>query len=245
MITRTLFLLLTLILLPQFATASSQNQKFQEANSFYSKGDFTTAITLYESLIAEHGYSPGVLYNLGNSYAQVGYPGRAILSYERALRLSPSNSDILGNLEKVQSENGLFTRDKSLGSRIANSLGINQWGMLILVALTAVSATVVGSLYLRISRRVMTSVCIGSALLILLSCISMISVRKNWFCSIMITSSPLLISPFEGAAKVGTAREGRRVFPQNFHGSYVYVVSETGRTGWLLTSDVQPVVPKL
>lgn len=244
MITRTLFLLLALILLPQFATASSQNQKFQEANGFYSKGDFSTAISSYEALIAEHGYSPGVLYNLGNSYAQAGYPGRAILSYERALRLSPGNSDILANLEKVQGEHGLFTKDKSFGSRIANSLGINQWGLLILIALTAMTATVVSSLYLHFSRRVLTSVCIGSALLILLSGMSMISVRKNWFCSIMITSSPLLISPFEGAAKVGTSREGRRVFPQNSHGSYVYVVSETGRTGWLPASAVQPVVPE-
>jgi len=243
MITRCLLLLVITLLLPQLATANSQNQRFQEANGAYSRGDFGTAITGYESLIAEHGYSPGVLYNLANSYAQAGYPGQAILNYERALRLSPGNSDIIANLEKVQQEHGLFPKGKSLATRLAGSFSMGQWGILALAALTALAGTVLTSLYVQVSRRTITLVCLGSTLLILLATASMASLRKNWHCFIVTTTSPLLISPFDGAATVGTAREGRRAFPQKRHGSYVYIVSETGRTGWLLSSGLQPVVP--
>lgn len=244
MISRVFFLLLIAVLLPQLAAAKSQNQLFQEANAAYSKNDFITAISIYESLISEHGYSPGVLYNLANSYAQAGYPGQAILNYERALRLEPGNSDIIANLEKVQSEHGLFTKQKSLTAQLAHSLSMNQWGLLTLAALSAIALTILASVYWKVPRRTVTSISISSAVALLLSVSCMIMLRQNWHSSIITTTSPLLISPFDGAATIGTAQEGRRVFPQKYHGGYVYIVSETGRTGWLPATDLEPVVPK-
>lgn len=239
---RIILLLLISTLLPQLVAASSQNQKFQEANGAYSHNDFSTAISIYETLIAENGYSPGVLYNLANSYAQIGSPGLAILNYERALRLAPGNSDITANLEKVRSEHGLFPTNVPLTQKMASALTMNQWGGVALLSLTAITVLVLATLYLDMPRRPVMTAIVCAGLVLLASGGFMAELRKSWHSSIITTTSPLLISPFEGAAKLGTAREGRRVFTHKQHGSYVYIKSETGRTGWMPVTALQPVI---
>ncbi|MCW8806101.1 MAG: tetratricopeptide repeat protein, partial [Ignavibacteriaceae bacterium] len=56
------------------------------------------AIEIYVRLLNE-GYEGTTLYfNLANSYYRIGQLGQAILNYERALRLSPSDEDVKHNL---------------------------------------------------------------------------------------------------------------------------------------------------
>ena len=74
-----------------------------EADSAYMADDFLGAAALYQSAIDSLGPSPERYYNLGNAYYRAGLPGMAIVSYERALRLDPTNRDILDNLEFVNS----------------------------------------------------------------------------------------------------------------------------------------------
>jgi hypothetical protein len=47
--------------------------------------------------------SPELRYNLGNAYYKSGNLGRAVLNYERSLRLAPRDEDARANLELVQS----------------------------------------------------------------------------------------------------------------------------------------------
>lgn len=72
-------------------------------DSAYAKGDFATAIDVYEHVLQE-GESASVYYNLGNAYYKVDDIARAILNYERALLLEPSNKDIQFNLELARSK---------------------------------------------------------------------------------------------------------------------------------------------
>jgi hypothetical protein len=48
------------------------------------------------------GYDAAQLYNLGNAYARAGQPGLAVLSYERARLLTPTDEDIEINLRRVR-----------------------------------------------------------------------------------------------------------------------------------------------
>ncbi len=107
-------LLLTLFLSSTaFLRVALKSSLFQKGNEAYSRGDYAQAIAQYEQITETAGYAPSVLYNLANSYALSGQTGRAVLNYERALRLAPSDSDISGNLELVKKENGLFPREAS------------------------------------------------------------------------------------------------------------------------------------
>ncbi|MEW6364734.1 MAG: tetratricopeptide repeat protein [Acidobacteriota bacterium] len=69
---------------------------FQRAVSLYQEGKFAEAESALEAV---HDPSPTALYNLGNACFKQGKLGRAILYWEKALRLDPLNRDCAGNLE--------------------------------------------------------------------------------------------------------------------------------------------------
>lgn len=69
-----------------------------KANEAYQNEDYAQAITIYTEII-DHGNAGAVLYyNLGNAYYKAGENARALLWYERALRLDPHNEDIKHNI---------------------------------------------------------------------------------------------------------------------------------------------------
>lgn len=72
------------------------------ADSAYNKEDYRRAIELYHQSLEQEGRASDVYYNLGNAYFRNDNLGRAVLNYERALRLDPTNSDARTNLEFVR-----------------------------------------------------------------------------------------------------------------------------------------------
>jgi tetratricopeptide (TPR) repeat protein len=70
----------------------------QQAGELYRNAEFNKAIEIYEE-IRNKGYEGTSLYfNLANSYYRIGKLGYAILNYERALRISPTDEDVKHNL---------------------------------------------------------------------------------------------------------------------------------------------------
>ena len=68
------------------------------ADSAYLKGDYHQAIELYNEIAQEYGVSASLLYNLGNAYLQQDDYGNAMLCYQKAKKLDPSNKKINTNL---------------------------------------------------------------------------------------------------------------------------------------------------
>lgn len=73
------------------------------ADSAYNKEDYREAIRLYTESIEKEGKSSTAYYNLGNAYYRNDNIGKAVLCYERALRLNPTNADARQNLDFVRS----------------------------------------------------------------------------------------------------------------------------------------------
>ena len=90
------------------------------ADSAYAAADYVAAIHIYERLITTKGEAAPVYYNMGNAYYKSNDIARAILNYERALLLDPSNDDILFNLELARSR----TVDKNA---VVNELFFVRW----------------------------------------------------------------------------------------------------------------------
>lgn len=86
------------------------------ADTLYTQGEFAKAAEAYLAVAQVDGDSPELLFNLANSYAQIGDLGRAILYYSRANRLAPTNKEIKNNLEyftsKVEDSNRAELRGK-------------------------------------------------------------------------------------------------------------------------------------
>jgi len=95
----------------------------QQADSAYAQDNFTLAEQLYLESIRQDGTSSTVFYNLGNAYYRQGNLGKAILNYERALKLDPTNADAQDNLAFVKSKiTDRQTEDSSLITAFWNSV---------------------------------------------------------------------------------------------------------------------------
>ena len=88
-----LIVLLSVVIFPK-----DVQQMMKDANKLYREGKFEAAIETYNQ-IEKGGYEgTSLYYNLGNSFYRVGKIGYAILNYEKALKLSPTDEDAKHNL---------------------------------------------------------------------------------------------------------------------------------------------------
>lgn len=97
---RTIVLCLTLAL-PTLTIAQASDAHL--ADELYRQADYPAAIEAYENLLADGWESADLHYNLGNAYYRNGQNAKAILNYERALRLRPSMHDAKENLALANS----------------------------------------------------------------------------------------------------------------------------------------------
>ena len=98
-----MFLLTLMAVLMAVPVNSVAGSAVQRADSAYMQADFNTALQLYTEALDSVGPSSALYYNIGNSWYRTGHPGRAILNYERALRIDPTNVDARANLDFVDS----------------------------------------------------------------------------------------------------------------------------------------------
>jgi pentatricopeptide repeat protein len=69
-----------------------------QAGEYYRNGEFDKAIEIYEELRNEGYEGTSLYFNLANSYYRIGRLGYAILNFERALDISPTDEDVKHNL---------------------------------------------------------------------------------------------------------------------------------------------------
>jgi len=72
---------------------------FEEGNQYFQQENYREAIKSYTEILSQGQESAEAYFNLGNAYYKTGDLGKAILNYERALRLKPRDQDIEHNLE--------------------------------------------------------------------------------------------------------------------------------------------------
>jgi len=99
MTTRYLQALFFLLLVTTTTLLANPQTDFEGANDAYQKGDYTTAISQYETILKSGSYSNEIYYNLGNAYYKTNNLGKAILHYERALLAAPKDVDTQFNLD--------------------------------------------------------------------------------------------------------------------------------------------------
>ena len=234
-----------LLMSPVTATAGTGQAEntFELGNQAYSRGDFPTAERNYLETAAERGVSASLLYNLANTYAEMGQTGEAILAYEQALRLEHNNGDIRSNLAAIRKQNGLYSEDRPLWQQYTDLLGANQWMMLCGIfffifsgcLLTRSLADVLSGLGQKKESIIRTArysagIALFAALVTLPAAIYS---YQSWNDGVVLTDSRLLISPFTAAASAGTIREGRVIRPLKDHNDFVLVRDTSGQKGWL------------
>lgn len=92
-------LIVLALIIPVLGISQNGDERFAQANDAYNEGNYEQAITGYNSIEAEGLESAALYYNMGNTYYKMKDYPHAILYYEKALKLDPSDEDIRVNLE--------------------------------------------------------------------------------------------------------------------------------------------------
>lgn len=106
MIMKSIFvkIFLIAILFSNYLFPNELEAQFKKGNELYLKANFQEAISVFESIISKGYEGKSLYYNLGNAYFRTGRIGLAILYYEKAKKISPSDEDVLYNLEFANSK---------------------------------------------------------------------------------------------------------------------------------------------
>ena len=89
-------------LIPLFVYAESSEFDTNSPEAAYASGKYTKAELLYRNKLKRKKTCPAILYNIGNCLYKEGKLPEALVYYERARRLDPSDSDIFENLNVVR-----------------------------------------------------------------------------------------------------------------------------------------------
>jgi tetratricopeptide (TPR) repeat protein len=180
-----LFLLIILLISGGKLFAQSPEEIFRQAGLNYENKKYEEAVSLYEALVKIDRVSPEVFYNLGNSYFKLKNIGRAIVNYERALRLVPRDRDVLFNLKLAMSltvdkidvpERGFFLRAALF---FYDRLNINELTAVVSVFYLIAVILLIFSIFMPVLRQKIFYIDMGFAGLIIILGILLVSKIHN------------------------------------------------------------------
>lgn len=139
-----LIILFALVALSPMAKAQVFEQAFEEGNKLYAEANFKAATAQYLKVVDAGYASSKLFYNLGNAYYKQKMYAKAVLYYEKAYQLAPSNGQIRHNLEltrlqirdKIESVPTFFVKEWILSVR--NLLSANGWAWLSLLCVALI-----------------------------------------------------------------------------------------------------------
>lgn len=126
---------------------------FHDGVKTYNDGNYQEAVNKWNKIIEVYRLESSSIYNnLGNAYYKLTDYPNAILHFEKAIRLEPSNEDAVYNLnvtnlkitDKIEPLPELFYQ--TWYKNIVNALNDNQWALLFLILLF--TATIFFSIYI-------------------------------------------------------------------------------------------------
>lgn len=226
---------------------------WDEANTKYINGDYAGAIVLYDSII-NYGYAGAkVYYNLGNAHFKDNSIGKAIVNYNRALRLSPYDKDIQYNLtvansyikDKIDNVPDFFLNNWFRGLR--RSFSSNTWAVLSLILLAAALACAL--VYFLASgkgaRKAGFFTGIALAVFFVIS-VSFSAVERkralNASEAIVITSAvSVKSSPDRNSQDLFIIHEGTKVEVVSAFNGWTEIMIADGNKGWMLTEAIEMI----
>ena len=246
-------LLLICIFFSVRLNANDYAETFANANNAYSKKEYTKAIELYESIIADKQQAPQLFYNLGNAYFQTGDFAHAILNYERAKKISPDDEDILINLkaanlkieDKIEVAPELFLI--VLQQKIISLMNEKSWSLLCICCLflgAILMGFFIGSNHYLIKK---TGFYLGTSFLVLF--IATFFVAKSSYNSsrlhneaiVTAASVTVLGSPSDSSTKLFILHKGSKVFIRDENEDWLEIKIANGNVGWIRNNQVEKI----
>ncbi|MBO4645355.1 MAG: tetratricopeptide repeat protein [Bacteroidales bacterium] len=247
-------LLLTVNLLACLLGVAAENDGIApEAEKAYQQGQFSQAAKLYEQFISEGNESAQVYYNLGNAYYKAGSLSKAILWYERAFRLDPTDKDIQHNLAFANrmlldryepAPQSAFVKK---WNNLSHSLSERNWAILSIVFAFLIALSVGTYLFASGKAGRITGI-LGMVLGTILIVLSIIfaSKEKNRFKGVdeaIVMESVVHVTgkPDRSAKPEAIIHEGLKVTLIEQTKEFTFIGLPNGDNGWVLNQSIEKI----
>jgi len=243
--------ILMLVIMANVVNAASVT--LASANKLYTQKQYREAAEMYETIIKKEGAAPELYYNLGNAYIKSNELAKAILNYERALRIAPGYDDAKFNLafanqkviDNVEMTDSFFLK-KWLNS-LMKTLTSNGWFYtsvtLFIIALIAFLVFVFGSS--RLMRKSFFYVGVISMLIsvgsIIFSAIRKTQMENHREAIIMSGVVVIKSAPDKSGTDLYQLHEGTKITIIETLGNWYEVRLGNGNVGWVEDNTVERI----
>ncbi len=248
-----LICILILLFISRQSFAGDPGSEYQKANGFYQKQQYDSAAVVFEQLISQEYKSAEVYYNLANCYYKLDNVSRAILNYERALKLQPDDEDAAFNLkvaqlkvvDKIETVPDIFY--KRWMKTLSSAMTTDNWSRLLILNIWIMF--MFAAVYV-LSRRasIKRFGFLFSSLFLLISLFTAAIASQNYENSvrrksavIMSVSAYVKSSPGENNTDLFLLHEGTRVDILDAYENWVKIRIANGSIGWLRSSETEEI----
>ena len=224
--------------------------QFVVAGVSYKDGKYEEAAKILEGLLSNGLHSGNIYYNLGNCYVKAGHLGKAVLSYERAKRLIPRDSDLNANLRYALSlvKNGGYEGERSryfmatpldaLGGLLTKS----EMAGFLAILFIMMGAFHLASLYLSFSKNMVRYGMAGVlVMLVFLSAGFIYKAQLELHSSIVIQDTASYFEPRDDATVHYELYEGMKISIVERASSWLKVKRGDGKMGWVKSSALEEI----
>ena len=228
-------------------------ERWEMGNKAYMDGAYDKAVEEFSAILEGGEYSMELYYNLANAYFKMEKIGKAILYYNKALRIAPSQEDVLHNLAIAETR----TKDKITAVPefflhrwmrvVRNSVSCNAWGALSLLFFALILTFVL--LFLLASRLGVRKAGFYGALCSLLLFVATtafaISSRNDILTEdeavVMSSAISVKSSPDRSATDLFVLHEGTKLRIVAEFDEWIEVVIADGKKGWTERKNIETI----
>ena len=243
----------TLVCLISLGLKAGENDVFKIGNDAYLKNNFEVAIASYQQLLKEGYQSSELYFNLGNAYYKTDSIANAILYYEKAKKLAPTDEDIQANLklanlktiDKTEAKEQLIF--KSWWENFVYARSADNWGVLSIVSMFIAFTLLV--LFRITAATRMKQIFFGLFALTLLLSLSFFFLAstheryetENGQAILFNSSATIKSAPSENSKDLFIIHEGAKVKIVEHENSWIRIRLDNGNEGWLLENAVRTI----
>ena len=247
--------LVLMLALPSQAGAADRvypDSLWQAGVEAYSAGEWEKAAQSWEAIREAGLESSELYYNIGNAYFKAGDLSHAILGYERALKLDPTNDDAKFNLEFAQNDVQDNIEEipeifiEVIGHKMCRILPSDTWAVLFILLLAASLGLALLFLLGGTPRaRKSGFICGIVSLVLCLLCLDFAFRQRTEYRSTdsaIVTSAVISVKSSPDAQNgkdLFVLHEGTKVRILNEVGAWKNIELADGRQGWLNESDIE------
>ena len=223
----------------------ASDQLFEKANKAYNNSDYTSAITLYDSILTIGLESSELYYNLGNCHYKAQNWANAIWHYEKSLKLERNDKTIqnleLANLkiiDRIEDIPQLFY--KKWWSSFISIFNTFSWQLISILIIWLALTIKILSQFTNYKKEHFLSILYSLAIISVLTTYSSYQSKITKKEAIIFTSSVVVNSaPTTNSTNLFSLHSGSKIEILDTIGEWINIKIANGNSGWILQNSIK------